>query len=230
MMDLIAQLMRRLKLIASRGVLTATDDTSAVQMTQGELLAGELRSMARPQDYGFTCVPLPGAQLISLSLSGQRQQSIVIRAEDGRYRKTNLQPGEVCLYTDEGDLIRFKRGSQIAIQSDNEIDITATNKVSVTAPVIEATGATSVTLTSGASSLALTPVSAILKAAAITLDGTVTCSSTLAVAAGLSAGGGAVTADASGVTAPEMTVDGTGLKAHTHGGVTTGIGSTGAPQ
>lgn len=134
MMELLKTLARKLRLIASRGTLTAVQDGQGIQFVQGSLLADELRDMARLQDYGLTSHPLTGCELISLSLNGDRGQSVIIKADDSRHRPQGLAAGEVCLYSHEGDRIHLKQGRIIAIS--------AGAKVQVAAPAIELTGDT----------------------------------------------------------------------------------------
>lgn len=134
MMELFKTLARKLRLIASRGTLTAVHDQSPIQLVQGSLLADELRDMARLQDYGLTSHPLLGCELISLSLNGDRGQSVIIKADDSRHRPQGLAAGEVCLYSHTGDRIHLKDGRIIAIN--------AGAKVQVAAPAIGLTGDT----------------------------------------------------------------------------------------
>ncbi len=79
------------------------------------------------QHYGFTSRPLEGAEAIIIK---EGNHFLMIASDDRRYR-IGLQAGEVCLYTDEGDSIRFKRGKEIHINTGNKLTIDATNEVIV---------------------------------------------------------------------------------------------------
>ena len=136
MQYVIQTLMRRIKLLASRGVLKKIDDSSPMQQVQVSLLAGELRDTVRVQNYGLSSVPLSEAIALALALNGSRGQSVVIAAENPEHRPTELKEGEVCLYTHEGDRIHLKQGRIIAIE--------AGAAVQVSAPEITLTGATTV--------------------------------------------------------------------------------------
>lgn len=210
MMELIRQIMQQMRLLTSRATLTRTHDDTPIQRIQAELLADEVRDMARPQDYGLTSVPLNGAQCVTLSLSGERQQSIAIRVDDGRHRPAGLQPGEVCLYTDEGDIIHFKRGRHIAIESSGQVSVKAGGKVTVDAPNIEATGAIQVKLVSGATTVTATPSNTTIASPSIVLDGPVICTKTLAVTQTLTAVGGAMSATSAGLEVNGEVADSTG--------------------
>lgn len=82
------------------------------------------------QHYGFTSRPLSGAEGI-LFMEGNR--IYLIASDDRRYRIA-VENGEVCLYTDEGDFIHFKRGNLLHISTGDKLLIDATNDVEVNAP------------------------------------------------------------------------------------------------
>ncbi|MBI3677399.1 MAG: phage baseplate assembly protein [Proteobacteria bacterium] len=77
--------------------------------------------------YGFASNPLKGSEAIIIS-AGNWLKSLVVATEDRRYRPA-LQPGEVCIYTDEGDMIKIKRGRQIEITGGNKVTVTTMNLV-----------------------------------------------------------------------------------------------------
>lgn len=130
----VAPLKRRVYLMVGRAVLAAINDASSRQFAQIKALRGEVKDkVERIQDYGFTSVPLPGAQAVFLSIGGNRDHPLIIAADDPRYRKHGLQPGEVAIYTDEGDFIHLKRGNEIAILTKT-CTINAETAVTVTAP------------------------------------------------------------------------------------------------
>jgi len=94
------------------------------------------------QHYGFTSRPLSGAEGVIVN---QGNHYLMIATDDRRYR-VPIEAGEVCIYTDEGDQIRFKRGKEIYIKSSNKLTIEATNDIVATAKRISLTGSESITL------------------------------------------------------------------------------------
>jgi phage baseplate assembly protein V len=96
------------------------------------------------QHYGFTSRPLEGAEAVLIANGNH----IVMIAEDDRRYRIAIEAGEVCLYTDEGDHIRFKRGKEIYIQSGNKLTAEIANDVAVTTKRIALTASESITLTS----------------------------------------------------------------------------------
>lgn len=137
---MLGPLVKRIRLALGRGVIRLVNDASMVQRMQVSLLANETRSnIERFQEYGFTSVPLAGAQAACIFLGGNRDHGLVIATEDGRYRLKELSPGEVALYTDEGDKIVLKRGRVIEIDTD-ELIVNADTRVTFNTPLVRAQG------------------------------------------------------------------------------------------
>jgi phage baseplate assembly protein V len=131
---------RRIRLMVGRAIIRLVNDAARVQEAQVTLLEDETRDgVERFQEYGFTSVPLPGAEAIMVSVSGNRDHGVIIAVEDRRYRLTGIEGGEVALYTDEGDKIHLKRGNAIDIDTDT-LTINATTKVQVNTPLLQVTG------------------------------------------------------------------------------------------
>lgn len=139
---LIAPLSRRVRLMVGRAVLTAVNDAGGLQTVQVKLLADEVRDgVERMQQYGFTSVPLPGAEGVMVSVGGSRDHGIVIAMDDRRYRIKGLQPGEVALYTDEDKQdhkhrIIFGRGGKIDVLGKN-VTVTASKTARIEGDVVE---------------------------------------------------------------------------------------------
>ena len=140
---LLAPLSRRLRLMASRAVLSLISDATGMQIVQVKLLNGEVRDgIERVQNYGFTSVPLPGAEAIFLSLGGDRDHGIVITADDRRYRIKGLQGGEVAIYTDEDKTgadhrIHFKRGKEIHLVAGASSIVMTPTGITITTPNLD---------------------------------------------------------------------------------------------
>lgn len=133
----IRTLARRVRMISARAVVNLVNDGLKVQGLQIGVLSNETADVQRFQEYGFTSVPKDGAEAIVLAIGGVRSHGVVIATDDGRYRVKNLAPGEVALYTDEGDTIIFKRGKEIDITSGGKVKVNAADEVDVTAPMVK---------------------------------------------------------------------------------------------
>lgn len=152
-MNVARALARRIRMIFARGVVTRVDDSYKIQRLQVTLLDGEVMEIQRFQNYGFTSVPFAGAEPIGGAVSGVRSHLTAVAVDDGRYRKKNMKPGEVALYTDEGDEIYLQRGKIIGIKSGGKVHVeaptieaVASTKATVQAPAIELTGQATVKL------------------------------------------------------------------------------------
>jgi phage baseplate assembly protein V len=143
------------KLAIGRAVLAAVSDSTTRQLIQFEALKGEVKDkVERVQQYGFTSVPLAGAHVLFVCVGSNRDHPVAISVDDPRFRKKDMQPGEVAIYTDEGDFIHFKRDKTVEISTANlvvnatdSVEINTTNLVvnasesaRFATPILEATG------------------------------------------------------------------------------------------
>lgn len=120
-------------LMIGRALLAAINDAGAIQTAQAQLLADEVQDdVERVQEYGFTSVPLPGAEAVVAFVGGNRDHGLIIAVEDRRYRLTAMQPGEVALYTHLGD--------KIVIHADGSIAVQASAQVAITSPLVTLSG------------------------------------------------------------------------------------------
>jgi len=101
---------------------SVTDAASALKKAAGSARAEEsLENRSFVQHYGFSSSPKAGAVGIALA-SGQ---DVVIIADDDTSCRVAVESGEVCLYTDEGDMIHFKRGKEIVVVAGTKVNVTA---------------------------------------------------------------------------------------------------------
>ncbi len=129
-----------LKSMMARGTVLLAAAGKMMQTLQVRLTVGEVKDAVEHfEPYGFTSNPLPGAEVLTMFLSGDRSHAVVVVAADRRYRIKELKPGEVAIYTDEGDKVHFKRGRVIDIETDT-LNIKATTAVNFDTPVINQTG------------------------------------------------------------------------------------------
>lgn len=118
---------RRVRLMIGRAVLNSLNDAGGLQVIQVKLLAGETRdNVERMQNYGFTAVPLPGAEGIMASVSGNRDHGVIIVMDDGRYRMRNLKPGEVAMYS---HLDQESHRHHIHLDENGDLNVMARNVI-----------------------------------------------------------------------------------------------------
>lgn len=124
----------------ARGTVVLANAGKKMQSLQIRLTAGELKDgVEHFEPYGFTCNPLPGAEVLTAFLGGDRSHAVVLVASDRRYRVSEIKPGEVVIFTDEGDKIHFKRGQIIDIETQT-LNIKAGTSVNFDTPLITQTG------------------------------------------------------------------------------------------
>ncbi|MDF0730568.1 phage baseplate assembly protein V [Pseudomonas entomophila] len=132
--------MNLLTRMLARGSLVLAQSADQLQRLQMRLLAGELQDdLEHFEAYGFTSHPLPGAEGIAAFIGGDRSHGVVLVVGDRRYRLQALAPGEVALYTDEGDRLHFKRGRIIDIDTAT-LNIRASTAVNIESPLLKHSG------------------------------------------------------------------------------------------
>jgi phage baseplate assembly protein V len=110
----LSRLARRVGLIVSRGVVRRVNDATTCQTMQVSLLADELRDdVERFEAYGVTSHPLVGAEVVFLSVGGNRAHGIVVAVTDRRSRPTGLAEGDVCLYTEHGERVYLNNADDV---------------------------------------------------------------------------------------------------------------------
>jgi len=122
---LLEPLIKRVRLLVGRGIVSLINDQTRIQEIQVKLMANEVRAdIQHFQPYGLTSHPKPGAEAVVLFHSGNRDHGLCVVVDDRRYRLKGLARGEVALYTDEGDSVIMRRNHKIDIQTGT-VSITA---------------------------------------------------------------------------------------------------------
>lgn len=98
----------------ARAVVLLVDDEKMLQLLQLGVLEGETVGGAENhQPYGFTSVPLPGAEAVVVFPFGDRAHPLVVTVSDRRYRPTDGEPGEVTVYNHSGASVRLTADGDI---------------------------------------------------------------------------------------------------------------------
>lgn len=126
--------------IISRCTVALANAAGKLQALQIRMLADEVKdSVEHMEPYGFTSCPHPGAEGITVFPGGDRSHGVVVVIADRRFRLKGLAPGEVALYTDEGDALHFQRGRVLLIESGT-IQMRATTEVDIQSPSLKHNG------------------------------------------------------------------------------------------
>lgn len=123
----------RVQLMIGKCIITAVNDSSAIQELQISALAGEaMNKVPRVQEFGFASNPPVGSEAIVVSLGGNRENMVVVATDKRNVRFKNLASGATAIYTDDGTVIHLKKGGLV--------DVIAATKVLVTCPDVEFSG------------------------------------------------------------------------------------------
>ncbi len=126
--DMLAQLRTLLRPLATRvantvarAVVQLVDDETKLQLLQVGVLSDEtIDGAEHHQPYGFSSVPLTGAEAVVVFPNGDRSHPIVIAASDRRYRPTGGEPGQVTMH--------HYSGSKVTMLESGDIEVTAAGK------------------------------------------------------------------------------------------------------
>ncbi|EEC0684597.1 phage baseplate assembly protein V [Salmonella enterica subsp. enterica] len=137
---MLAPLMRGVRLLFGRGILTGTNDGLKMQNAQMTSLDGEtFDDVERPQQYGQISVPLPGAETFFGCLLGDRDQAVILVVEDRRYRPAGLPAGDSGIYHYEGHRLRLTKDGR-AILTCKTLEVYADDSILFDSPENTFTG------------------------------------------------------------------------------------------
>lgn len=124
----------------ARGVVQLVNDGTKLQLLQLGVLAGETvegdKGAEHFQPYGFSSVPLVGAEAVVIFPNGDRSHPLVIATSDRRYRPIAGQPGEVVVYNNTGAKITITKDGDIKIQAATGRQILADDGSGGTGPLV----------------------------------------------------------------------------------------------
>lgn len=138
--DMLAQLRRlvrplqvRIANSIARAVVQRVDDGHKLQELQIGVLEGEpIDDAERFQEYGFSSVPLAGAEAVTVFPNGDRAHPLVVAVDDRRHRPIDKPAGHVCIYhhsgaevwfTEDGDVVaKPAAGREVRLGSEDADD------------------------------------------------------------------------------------------------------------
>src|SRR3990167_2011860 len=123
------RVVRGLGNLLARAVLAGVQQNK-LQVLQLQVLAGETKDGVELfEPYGHTGVALPGAEGVVAFLDGGRPHAVALVQTDRRYRPTDLQPGEVALYNNEGTRVVLRKGGKVEVLAATEVKVTTTKVI-----------------------------------------------------------------------------------------------------
>lgn len=214
---------------AQRGIVagrvTETEDTTYRAVFSRILHGEDADRIKRVAPYGFISRPLGPMESFLGPILGSSRNLIYFGENDTANRPGDLEPGEVALYTDEGDQLGFRRGNEVYLKAGAlfQVLVDGSSKLELDDENAEINVATLLKLVAGAT-LDVDGVTIDIDGTTITIDGTtitVTGTTTLT----FTCGGHTVVITSAGVT-----IDGIIFHTHEHGGVSLGYYNTGGPE
>ncbi|MCO8326801.1 phage baseplate assembly protein V [Burkholderia cenocepacia] len=122
-----------------RAVISTCASDTPVQLAQIDGLAGETTpDVELLQQYGITSNPPSGTMAVVVPLGGKTSHGVIVATEHASYRIMSLKPGEIAIYTDEGDSLVFRRGRVIDITTET-LNIKASTAVNIDTPIVNMT-------------------------------------------------------------------------------------------
>ena len=114
---LLRPLATRLANTVARAVVQLVDDDKKRQLAQLGVLAGETVDGAEHfQPYGFSSVPLAGAEAVVVFPNGDRSHPLVVATSDNRHRPTGGEPGQVTMH--------HYKGAKVTMLENGDIEVT----------------------------------------------------------------------------------------------------------
>lgn len=122
MMGQLKEVVRRLRMqvanMLGRAVVHLVDDGLGIQRVQLGVVAGETVDEGEHfQPYGFSSVPLAGAEALVMFPSGDHGVPLVAVIDDRRYRPRDGEPGEVRVYHKDGAVVTLLANGDIQVSA-----------------------------------------------------------------------------------------------------------------
>ena len=131
----------RIANMITRGIVTAKNAAQRLRTLQVELFGGETRAQVEDfEPYGFTAEPHDGAEVLVVSLGGDREHSIAVCHPDRRHRPTGLKSGEVVIYDDLGRKVFLSRDGIRIEGASSPVTVATSGTVTIDAPLVKVTG------------------------------------------------------------------------------------------
>ena len=122
----------------ARGSVVLANASRKLQTLQLRLTAREIKdNVEHFEHYGFTSNPMEGAEALVAFLGGDRSHGVAFMVTDRRVRLQGLQPGEVAIFTHEGQALVLKNG-RIAELTTGTFRVNAEELIELNAPRVTA--------------------------------------------------------------------------------------------
>lgn len=144
------RLYRRILMSSASITIAATDDSGPVHKVQGKVRGTPetIDNLQVVQLYGIASHAPVGSDAFVSFGNGDRSNGVVHATANQAARPRNQKPGEVSIFTDEGDVIALRRNHNIVIATTGTVTVSgatlvviqASEKVRMETPRLEVTG------------------------------------------------------------------------------------------
>ena len=132
-------MIEKLKAMIGRCIIAAVSDGHKTQSVQIEAFSGDMHDdVERLKQFGFTGVPLVGAEGIVLFVAGNHDHPVLICAENRGIRVSGLKEGESAQYNSSGHkIVLYHDRCEI---NTPQFVVNAESEAVINAPLIELNG------------------------------------------------------------------------------------------
>jgi phage gp45-like len=144
------RLYRRILMASASITITATNDDGPVHLVQGKVRGTPetIDNLQVVQHYGLAVHAPVGSDAFVTFGNGDRSNGVVHATANQKARPRGQKPGEVTIFTDEGDTIALRRNHNIVITTPGTVTVSgatlvvieASEKVRMVTPRLEVTG------------------------------------------------------------------------------------------
>lgn len=126
----IAPLKRQVHQMVMQAIVDTVKDSEPVQLLSVTVGSEEtLADIQRIQPHGLATCPSDGAEALVLLVNGNRDIPVAVCVGGAAVRPTGLQPGEVVLYKDTKNYIKFDKDGNIEFKCEGNVSVQATGDI-----------------------------------------------------------------------------------------------------
>ena len=119
------RLYRRIMMTVAPAAINTGNDKDSIHKVQLQINGTPelLDDVPVMQLYGIASYAPPGTDATAIFFKGDRSNPVVVATGNQKARIRNQKPGEISLYTDEGDTLAFNRGNNININGKSSVKV-----------------------------------------------------------------------------------------------------------
>jgi phage gp45-like len=124
---MLAPLKRKVKQMVVQAIVDGTDDGGSMQLLSLTVGNNEtLTNVPHLQPFGITARPSKDARTVVLFVNGNRDIPVALNIDETGKRPINLEEGEVAVYKDQDNYIKFDQDNNVLINCTGQVKIQGT--------------------------------------------------------------------------------------------------------